>query len=138
MSASPIVDPDWLTAHLEDDDLLVVDASADMSRSSPGGYVDLHDQYLAGHVPGAVFANVVNALSEPGAALPLTRLETERLATAFGALGIGDETMVVLYEHWIVGSESLVATAVARPRPCGGVGRWSACMDHERRCPRKR
>lgn len=76
----------------------MVDASADMSRSSPGGYVDLHDQYLAGHVPGAVFANVVNALSEPGAALPLTRPETERLAAAFGALGIGDETMVVLYD----------------------------------------
>lgn len=96
--AAPIVDPDWLAAHLGDDDLLVIDASADMSPSTPGAYVALRHQYLAGHVPGAVFADVVDTLSEPGAPLPLTRPGSRRLAAAFGAFGIGEETMVVLYD----------------------------------------
>lgn len=66
---SPLVDTTWLEAHLDDRDLLVIDASADLSPNTPGGYVSLRDQYLAGHLPGAVFADVVDALSEPDAAL---------------------------------------------------------------------
>lgn len=95
---SPLVDTTWLEAHLDDRDLLVIDASADLSPNTPGGYVSLRDQYLAGHLPGAVFADVVDALSEPDAALPLTRPSSEQLAAAFGGLGIGEETMVVLYD----------------------------------------
>nr|WP_092861001.1 rhodanese-like domain-containing protein [Quadrisphaera sp. DSM 44207] len=52
----------------------------------------------AGHLPVAVFADVVGALSDPDAALPLTRPGADRLAGAFGRLGIGDRTTVVLYD----------------------------------------
>ncbi len=96
--ASPLVTPGWLEASLGGDDLLVVDSSADMSPSAAGGYVGLRDQYTAGHIPGAVFVDVVDELSEPGAVLPLTRPGSERLGAAFGALGIGEETLVVLYD----------------------------------------
>lgn len=44
------------------------------------------------------FVDVVDEVSEPGAVLPLTRPGSERLAAAFGALGIDAETMVVLYD----------------------------------------
>ena len=95
---SPLVDAEWLKAHLDDDDLLVVDTSCDMSPDRPGGYVSLRAQYLEGHVPGAVFADVVDTLSDPEAALPLTRPTSEQLSAAFAALGIGADTMVVLYD----------------------------------------
>lgn len=86
---SPLVDIEWLKANLGDDDLLVVDTSCHMSPGRPGGYVSLHEQYLQGHIPGAVFADVVDALSDPEAVLPLTRPGSERLAGAFVALDGG-------------------------------------------------
>ncbi len=95
---SPLVDTEWLKAHVDDDELLVVDTSCDMSPDRRGGYVSLHDQYLEGHLPGAVFADVVDALSDREAVLPLTRPSSEQLSNAFGALGIGADTMVVLYD----------------------------------------
>jgi thiosulfate/3-mercaptopyruvate sulfurtransferase len=95
---SPLVSAKWLADHINDDDLLIVDASAGMSSSVMGGYEAFRDRYRARHLPGAVFADVVDALSEPDSALPLTRPTSSRLAAALGELGVGEDTMVVLYD----------------------------------------
>jgi len=54
--------------------------------------------YRAEHVPGAVFADVPNALSDPGARFPFALPTPERFAAAAGGLGIGDDTHVVAYD----------------------------------------
>lgn len=57
-----------------------------------------YEQYLEGHVPGALFADVPGALSDPDAPLLFTVPSPERFARAAQDLGIGDDTQVVVYD----------------------------------------
>lgn len=56
------------------------------------------DGYLAEHVPGAVFADLPNDLSDPDGRFAFALPTPERFAAAAGALGIGDDTHVVTYD----------------------------------------
>ena len=55
--------------------------------------------YDAGHVPGAAFADLITDLSEPGSGLPFTVPSEERFAAAIAALGVGDDSRVVVYDQ---------------------------------------
>lgn len=80
--------------------LRVLDATTRLEVAADGQpYVvtPARDDYLAEHVPGAVFADVPNALSDPVSPLGFTLPTPERFAAAAGALGIGDDTHVVVY-----------------------------------------
>ena len=98
---SPLVSTQWLADHLGSEGLLVADASV-VNFTQPNGrigYLSGHEQYLLdGHVPGAVFADLIEELSDPEGAYPFTRPDAERFAAAAGALGVGDETTVVVYD----------------------------------------
>ncbi|MFF2277186.1 sulfurtransferase [Agromyces sp. NPDC058126] len=95
----------WLADHLHDERLVVVDATV-LGVETPGGFrwvSGLDDHLIEGHVPGAVFADLIDELSEPGPHT-FTRPGLERLARAARALGIDDGTAVVVYDtsigHW--------------------------------------
>ncbi len=98
---SPLVSAQWLADHLGADDLLVVDASV-VSFTQPHGKpgsLSGHEQYIAeGHVPGALFADLIEDFSDPEGAYPFTRPDAARFAAAAGALGIGSGTTVVVYD----------------------------------------
>ncbi len=97
----PLVSTQWLADHLGGGDLVVVDASVASFTRPDGriGYLSGHEQYLLeGHVPGAVFADLIEELSDPHGAHPFTRPDAERFAAAVSALGIGDDTVVVVYD----------------------------------------
>ncbi|QHC58067.1 rhodanese-like domain-containing protein [Rathayibacter sp. VKM Ac-2760] len=99
--ARPIVSTQWLADHLGRENLVVVDASVLFVPGFDGRYRYLsgEDQYLVeGHVPGAVFADLIEQLSDAEAAQPFSRLDPERLAAAVGALGIDDGSVVVVYD----------------------------------------
>ena len=92
--ASSIVSPEWLAAHLGDTDLVVADCR---------WYVDARSgeaAYDAGHVPGAVFVDLDRDLAgSPNVGPGRHPLPSpERFAAAMGALGIGDDTIVVAYD----------------------------------------
>src|SRR3954470_18627383 len=97
---SPLVSTQWLADHLGGR-LVVLDASV-LAITLPNGttgYLSGHEQYLVeGHVPGAIFADVVDELSDPEGAYPFTRPDADRFETAVGALGIDNETTVVIYD----------------------------------------
>ncbi len=98
---APLVSAQWVADHLGADDLLVVDASvvAYTPPSGGSGYLSGHEQYIAeGHIPGAVFADLIDDLSDPDGGYPFTRPDAARFAAAAGALGIGSDTSVVLYD----------------------------------------
>jgi thiosulfate/3-mercaptopyruvate sulfurtransferase len=98
---SPLVSAQWLADHLGADDLVIVDASV-ISYTQPNGKpgsLSGHEQYIAeGHVPGAVFADLIEEFSDPDGRYPFTRPDAERFAAAAGALGIGPDTIVVVYD----------------------------------------
>jgi thiosulfate/3-mercaptopyruvate sulfurtransferase len=98
---SPLVSAQWLADHLGADDLLIVDASV-VSFTQPNGKAGSlsgHEQYIAeGHVPGAVFADLIEEFSDPDGRYPFTRPDAARFAAAAGALGIGPDTTVIVYD----------------------------------------
>jgi thiosulfate/3-mercaptopyruvate sulfurtransferase len=97
----PVVTTQWLEEHLSDPALRVLDCHA---RSRPRADGDGHvfesgrDHYERGHLPRAVFADVVNELSRTDTDLPLMLPEADRFAEAMSRYGVGAGTRVVLYD----------------------------------------
>jgi thiosulfate/3-mercaptopyruvate sulfurtransferase len=92
MTPGPLVSPDWLADHLGEPSVMAADVRWTLGTGA--GRAD----YLAGHIPGAVFVDLDEDLSDstgPGRH-PLP--SPESFAARMGALGIGDETLVVAYD----------------------------------------
>jgi thiosulfate/3-mercaptopyruvate sulfurtransferase len=98
---SPLVSTQWLADHLGSDDLVVVDATV-LPYTQPSGrpgYLSGHESYVVnGHIPGAVFADLVDEFSDPEGSYPFTHPSADRFALAAGALGIDNRTTVVVYD----------------------------------------
>lgn len=131
--ARPIVSTQWLADQLGREHLVVVDASVLLVTGFDGrpGYLGGDEQYLLeGHVPGAVFGDLLAQLSDPEASLPFTRLDPERFAAATAALGIDDDSVVVVYDSavgqwasrlwWLLRAAGHDAVAVLD----GGLSAW--------------
>jgi len=86
----------WLAERLGEPGLVVVDATV---FPVAGGYVTGDEKYLLeGHIPGALFADLIDDFSDPEGRFPFTRPDAARFAAAAGALGIGPGTAVVVYD----------------------------------------
>ena len=88
-----LIDPATLEANLGQ--VKLVDCRAALGDASAG-----ESQYLAGHIPGAVYANLDHDLSAPITSgtgrHPLPTREV--FATTLGKLGISDADQVVAYD----------------------------------------
>ena len=89
----PLVTTDWLAAHLNDANVKVVDATFKL----PGVLPLPKDDYLAAHIPGAVFFDV-DAVSDHDNPLPHMFPSAAQFGRDVGALGIGNDDTVVLYD----------------------------------------
>lgn len=88
------VSTEWLAAHLDDPKVAVVDASWFL----PTANRDPRAEYLAGHVPGAVFFDI-DGIADKTVDLPHMLLPPDEFARAVGALGIGDGMTIVIYDE---------------------------------------
>ena len=100
VDGSPLVSTAWLAAHLGDSGVRIIDVRW-QSRYENGRGISLddHDGYLAGHIPGAVFAGMIAELSDPEHAVPDMLAPPERFAAVMSRLGVGRETLVVAYDN---------------------------------------
>ncbi|TAJ73170.1 MAG: 3-mercaptopyruvate sulfurtransferase [Phenylobacterium sp.] len=89
----PLVSTAWLAERLGDPGLRVVDATLPLVGQPGHG----RDSYLAGHIPGAVFFDI-NAIADPDTDLPHMLPTPQAFATAAGALGLGRDATVVVYD----------------------------------------
>src|ERR1043166_6961871 len=98
MTDDPLVAPDWLAAHLDDPDVRIIDASFKL----PGVLPLPIDDYLAAHVPGAVFFDV-EAVSDHSVSLPHMYPDEKQFARDVAALGISSTDTVVAYDSggWV-------------------------------------
>lgn len=93
LPAGPLVQAEWLHAHLGR--VVVLDASIDRR---PEGYFPGDALFAAGHIPGALFADLFAAFSDPAAPFPFTAPTAEGLERATQRLGISAETDIVVYD----------------------------------------
>lgn len=88
---SNLVSTDWLAAHLND--VRVVDASWYM----PGDKRNPAAEFDTAHIPGAVFFDI-DAIADHSTDLPHMMPSPGDFARAVGALGIGNDRTIVVYD----------------------------------------
>jgi len=98
---SPLVSADWLGEHLGEAGLVVLDASITRGEDEDGRTVfsDGEATYRAGHVPGAVFADLFSVWSDPDGEYGFTRPTPAQVEAAARAAGIGPDSTVVVYDQ---------------------------------------
>ncbi|WP_431277734.1 sulfurtransferase [Leifsonia poae] len=97
----PVVSTQWLADHLGSEGLVVLDATVVPSARADGshGYLSGLDQFLVdGHVPSAVFAELLDVFSDPAGAYPFTRPSAAAFEAAAASVGIDNDTTVVVYD----------------------------------------
>jgi len=95
-----LVSPEELRDALGDERVRVFDATVFLRRAVDGGPYTVESgraSYARAHIPGAGFADIPGALSDPGSPFAFTLPAAEHFAAAVGRLGIGDGTHVVAY-----------------------------------------
>ncbi|MGJ4844815.1 sulfurtransferase [Leifsonia sp. Le1] len=93
----PLVTTDWLAENLHDPAVVVLDATvlpvvADGSLTWGSGRAQFEDA----HIPGALFADIIEEFSDPTGEFAFTRPGAAQFAAAASAHGIGADTTVVV------------------------------------------
>src|SRR5262249_18939226 len=88
-----LISTDALADRLGDADLIVVDASYYLPTQNRNA----REEYLAGHIPGAVFFDI-EEVADHSTDLPHMLPGPTQFGNAVGALGIGDGDTVVVYD----------------------------------------
>ena len=88
-----LVSTDWVAERLGNDDFVVVDGSYYL----PAMKRNAREEYLAGHIPGAVYFDL-DAISDHSSALPHMLPSPEAFSSAMRTMGIGDGLTIVVYD----------------------------------------
>ncbi|WP_339646203.1 3-mercaptopyruvate sulfurtransferase [uncultured Pelagibacterium sp.] len=91
---SRFVTTQWLADHLDDPDIQVIDASWHMPNSGRNA----HAEYVAGHVPGAIFFDL-DKNADIASGLPHMLPDAETFSAMAGALGIASDKTLVVYDE---------------------------------------
>jgi thiosulfate/3-mercaptopyruvate sulfurtransferase len=81
---------EWLSEHLDDPDVRILDGRA---MWGPG-----EAAYQEGHIPGAVYVDVLNDLSDPDGAVPALIPPPAAFEALMERLGVDNDTTVVVYD----------------------------------------
>ncbi len=97
-TTDPLVSTQWLAVHIDDANVKVLDATFKL----PGVLPLPKDDYLAAHLPGAVFFDV-DAVSDHSNPLPHMYPTAEQFGRDVGLLGVSNADTVVVYDSggWV-------------------------------------
>jgi thiosulfate/3-mercaptopyruvate sulfurtransferase len=93
LSLPAVVSTEWLAKHLGEPDLRVLDGTWHMPQLKR----DAHAEFAQAHIPGAVFFDIDRIADRTGP-LPHMLPTADVFADAVGALGIGTDDRVVVYD----------------------------------------
>ncbi|SDI41403.1 sulfurtransferase [Natribacillus halophilus] len=115
-----IVSTEWLAERLDDPKLRLIDATTFLKPPEGGRYYNVwsgQEAYDEGHIPGAVYADLLNNLSDPDSEFTFTVPSRERFTKKMSELGVGDDdTYVVVYDQGnaIVGASVIASDWASR------------------------
>jgi thiosulfate/3-mercaptopyruvate sulfurtransferase len=91
--SNPLVSTEWLYEHITQPDLIIVDCSWYL----PAHKRDAKAEYAAGHIQGAQFFDL-DAISDHTSSLPHMLPLADDFSVAVGAMGISNQTKIVIYD----------------------------------------
>ena len=92
-SSQWLVETDWLAAHLDAPDLVVLDASLHLPTTGRNPKAE----YLQAHIPGALFFDIEDVSDEKNP-LPHMLPSPAKFASRMKKMGVGDGMRVVVYD----------------------------------------
>jgi len=95
-----LVNTEWLSQHLDEPDLVLLDCTVCQKLEDDGGFrnVSGRAEYDAGHIPTAGFADLTDDLADSRSQIEFAVPTPEQFCAAMGKLGVGDDSRVVLYD----------------------------------------
>lgn len=97
-----LVTADWLSQHINDPDLVVLDCTVvtmpDENDARGISNVSGRPDYDLGHIPNAGFADLKGDLCVSNGPIEFDMPTPEQFCSLMGALGVGDDSRVVLYD----------------------------------------
>jgi thiosulfate/3-mercaptopyruvate sulfurtransferase len=90
-----LVSAAWLAEHLSDPTLRILDTRDFLAQ---GDLTERLASYQAGHIPGAVYVDARDDISDPNGAAPLLILPQADFEALMERLGIDSDTTVVVYD----------------------------------------
>ena len=95
-----LVTAQWLSQHINDPDLVVLDCTVVTIPHDDGGFHNVSGwpDYETGHIPNAGFADLMGDLSDASSSIEFAMPTPAQFCDAMGALGVGDDSRVVLYD----------------------------------------
>jgi thiosulfate/3-mercaptopyruvate sulfurtransferase len=105
MPIEPLVTTDWLEDHLHDPDVRVIDCRGYVITRPIGPGVEEADylgakaEYLANHIPGAVYVDWTSDIIDPNDSVPVQIAPPDLFAKVMGSRGVGDHTHVICVDH---------------------------------------
>lgn len=127
-----LVTTDWLVRHLDDPDIRILDASAELQFQPVGlsKVVSGRPQWIERHIPGAAYASMVDGFAQPAQERPYAFPSAEVVGDTLKRLGIGARDRVVLYGRgrqtpvtrvwWVLRAYGLRNVAILD----GGLDKW--------------
>lgn len=100
-----LVSTDWLEGNLGAPNLAIVDIRGYVKTIDLGGgkqkaeYTGARDEFDAGHLPGSTFVDWTSDIVDLDAEVKAQIAPPERFKAAMEAIGVGDETDVVIVDH---------------------------------------
>jgi thiosulfate/3-mercaptopyruvate sulfurtransferase len=88
-----LTDTDELARELDAPDLVIIDASWHM----PAENRNAHEEYLAEHIPGAIFFDI-DEIADTRSGLPHMLPPPEKFSSRMRSMGIGDGSRIVVYD----------------------------------------
>jgi thiosulfate/3-mercaptopyruvate sulfurtransferase len=105
MATELVVSTDWLAEHLGEENVRVADIRGFVTTKpvEPGvehaTYRGAREEYLAAHIPGAVYIDWTTDITDPDDPVPAQIAPPARFAEAMAVRGIGDGTTVIVVDH---------------------------------------
>lgn len=91
--SSPLVSVEWLAENIQNNDLIIMDASWHMPNTGRSGL----EEYKAAHIQGAIFFDI-DDIKDKNCDLPHMAPDASQFENQISALGISNEKIIIVYD----------------------------------------